>query len=575
MAHVKWLASPDLDGRMTGSPGAEKAAAYLVDQFWRVGLRPLPGQADFRLPFEFTSAVADGGTTLDIESGGTSVGRWAAAGGVQALSFSDSSSASGPVVFAGYGLVVPDSQGVSYDSYATLDVTDKVVVVLRYFPEDAGAELRDVLARYSGLRYKAMAARDRGARALVVVTGPRSPNAGRVVPMTFDTANAGSGIVAASVAGEVADALFGAAGRSLAEVQQSFDTGNPHVAGFAIEGVTATISAKVSRQTATSHNVVGYLPGTAESAFDKPYVIVGAHYDHLGRGQSGNSLARSNEEGQSHLGADDNASGVSAVLSLVESLAPRPRKRGLIVGFWAGEEMGLLGSAAFTAEPPVPLAKVAAYVNFDMVGRMRDNRLTVQAVGSAEIWPSLLAEANATAGFELLQQADPYLPTDSASFNLAGVPTLNFFTGGHEDYHRPSDDASRINYEDLERVAAFGATMTARLLDLEPAPAFVKVDRPTQSGGSRDTVRVFTGTIPDYATEAEGLLLGGVIGGGPADQAGLAQGDVIVELGGRRIANIYDYTYALDALKVDQPVTVVYLRGGERRETTMTPRARR
>ena len=172
-------------------------------------------------------------------------------------------------------------------------------------------------------------------------------------------------------------------------------------------------------------------------------------------------------------------------------------------------------------------------------------------------------------------QTDPYLPTDTSSFNNAGVPTVNLFSGSHEDYHRPTDTADLINYDDLERVARFAALLTRRAANQTEPLEFARVERTLQQGGSRDTVRAYTGTIPDYASEVEGLLLGGVMEGGPAAEAGLEAGDVIVEFAGQTIANIYDYTYALDAVKIDEPIEVVYVRDGERHTTTLTPRARR
>jgi C-terminal processing protease CtpA/Prc len=209
-----------------------------------------------------------------------------------------------------------------------------------------------------------------------------------------------------------------------------------------------------------------------------------------------------------------------------------------------------------------------------MVGRMQDNRLAVQAVGSSPAWPRILEQANVPAGFNLQLQSDPYQPTDVATFNQASVPSLNFFTGSHADYHRPSDTADKIAYDDLDRIVAFAADITRRLDALVEPPAFSKFDQPAQSG-SRAGVRVFTGTIPDYSSEVKGLLLGGVIGGGPAEQAGLQKGDVIVEMAGRSIANIYDYTYALELLKIGQPVKVAYMRAGKRIETELTPSARK
>ncbi len=220
--------------------------------------------------------------------------------------------------------------------------------------------------------------------------------------------------------------------------------------------------------------------------------------------------------------------------------------------------------------------QIAAYFNFDMVGRMQDNKLTVQAVGSSPGWKPLIERANVAAGFELVLQDDPYQPTDVASFNQVSVPSLAFFTGTHVDYHKPSDTADKVNYEDLDRVVDFAVALASRVGSQPEVLAFAKVEQSgQQSGGGRAGVRIFTGTIPDYATDVKGLLLGGVIGGGPAEQAGLQKGDVIVQIGEQTIANIYDYTYALEALKVNVAVKLVYLRGGERKETMLTPGARK
>src|SRR5687768_3551822 len=293
-AHVEALASERLAGREAGSPGERLAADYIAQQLARVGARPLPGRSDMFATFEFTAGSRDGGTQVTIQRaapGGVPGGAVSGVvAGARALSFSDDGEVSGEVVFAGYGIVVPEAQNFGYDSYATLDVKDKVVIVFRYFPEDADPQTKAILARYSDLRYKAMAARQRGAKAMLVVTGPRSPNAGELVPMTFDTAIAGSGIPAASINGTLAAAVFG--DRPLEAVQKELDSGNPHVAGFALPGVTVKLKTAVVRERLTGRNVVAYLPATGPVAtVEKPWVAIGAHYDHLGLGRNGNSLA--------------------------------------------------------------------------------------------------------------------------------------------------------------------------------------------------------------------------------------------------------------------------------------------
>jgi|TARA_B100000953_G_scaffold290569_1_gene275863 Zn-dependent M28 family amino/carboxypeptidase len=394
--------------------------------------------------------------------------------------------------------------------------------------------------------------------------------------MTFDTAIAGSGIVAASVNGAVADAIFEhVPNQTLDSLQADFDTGNPHIAGFAIDGLELTLDVTVTRETLTGNNVVGYLPPfSSQVALEaKPYVMYGAHYDHLGYGMQGNSLAPQNEHGAIHNGADDNASGVAAVLAAGAWLAEQQLGRGIILAFWSGEELGLLGSSEFVKAAPLPIEQISAYLNFDMVGRARDNRLSLQAVGTSEAWRGLIEQSNVPVGFNVSLQDDPYLPTDVMSLNAASVPSLNFFTGSHEDYHRPTDDADSINYDDLDRVARLGALIGRKVALREDPLEFVQVEQVAQQG-LRASVRVFTGTIPDYTSDVEGLLLSGVIEGGPAAIAGLQEGDVIVEFAGQSITNIYDYTYALDAVKIGEALAVVFIRDGERLEVILIPTAR-
>ena len=571
---VERLASEAFGGREAGSEGERLAANYIASELKRIGARPLPGRTDMFMPFEFTAGGRDGGSTLVVQTG-PDVTAKVVSPHVKALGFSDNATVPRTrVVFAGYGIVVPESQNFGYDSYVGLDVKDAIVLVLRYFPEDADPATKSILARYSDLRYKAQAARQRGAKGLIVVTGPRSPNAGQTVPLGFDTAAADSGIAAVSVDGTAARDLFRDAPQSLEDAQTALDSGNPHVGGFVLPH-PATMTVSVAHEKRTARNVLAYLPATASTAGkSKPWVAIGAHFDHLGHGEHGNSLASGKDVGRTHAGADDNASGTAAVLAMAQALSTQPRPRNVLIALWSAEEIGLVGSAAFIAKPPIPLRDLAAYLNYDMVGRMQDNKLTIQATGTSPAWASILERANVAAGFDAVLQEDPYQPTDVASFNQAGIPSLAFTTGAHTDYHKPSDTAEKIDYEDLERVAQFGAAIVTRLMAAEMPPQFTKVEQSTQTINRAD-VRVFTGTVPDYASTAKGLLLGGVVGGGPAEQAGLAKGDVIVEIAGQSITNIYDYTYALELLKIGTPVKVVYMRNGQRQETTMTPAARR
>lgn len=571
-ADVGFLAGERLAGRMTGSEGETLAVEYIAAQLKLIGAVPLPGLDGYSQPFDFTAGMRDGGSTVEIVVAGETHA-WSG-DDVQALSFSDNATVSGDIVFAGYGLSIPEEKGFGYNSYFGLEVKDKIVVVLRYVPEDVDDDVRAILVRYSGLRYKALHARELGAKALVLVTGPRSPNAGGTIPMTFDTALGGSGIAAASVSGKVADVLFRRLPEGgLEKVQQELDTGNPHVQGFALTGLTMTLSTQVLREKRTGHNVIGWMKPDAEPS--EEWVLLGAHFDHLGLGERGTSLADKDEKGQIHFGADDNASGVAAVLDMARRLAKAPRPVNVALAFWSGEELGLLGSTRFIESGLLAPESIRAYINFDMVGRLRDEQLNLQSVGSSPGWPRLIEQTNVVVGLDLKLQDDPYLPTDSTVFYQAGIPAIHFFTGSHEDYHKPTDTADTLNYEGLDEVVTFATLLTRKIAQLEAPLEYAEVERTRQSGTDRDTVRAWTGTIPNYTQEIEGLLLSGVIGGGPADQAGLQKGDVIVKFGTRRIANIYDYTFALDVAKIGEPLEIVYVREGKRQTTTLTPTSRK
>jgi hypothetical protein len=580
-AEVGYLASDELEGRLTGAPGARKAADYLAEQLRQAGVQPLGENGGFFQPFEFSSGatvitnqnvfqlLGSEGATRSLELGKD----------YRPLLFAANGVADGDIVFAGYGLSAPSTTGSGYDSYAGLNVSNKIVLVLRYVPEAVETKRRQELNRYSGLRYKALIARNRGARALLVVTGPNSPDPGELASSSHDASQAGSGIITVTVSGAVADKLFAGSGRTLKELQTALDSENPHAEGsLELTNSRVHIVSAVQPVRAADRNVLGWIP-PVDGATNGELVLVGAHYDHLGHGETG-SLQHKEEEGQIHNGADDNASGDAAVLEIAAVLArqrrekPETFRRGVVIALWSGEELGLIGSAYYTEHPAKPLSNTVACVNFDMVGRLRENKLTLNGTGSSTAWRKLLEKRNVAAGFSLQLLDDPFPPTDVTSFYPKGVPVISFFTGSHEEYHRPADKASTLNYEGLERVTKFAAGIVRDLVAAPDRPDYLKVER-MDTGGSRETLRAYLGTIPDYAAEVNGVRLTGARSGSPADKAGVKTGDIIVEFAGQKIGNIYDYTYALDAVKIGQPVKIVVLRGPDRLELTVTPAARK
>jgi len=582
---VKYIASDELEGRMTGSRGTQMASDYIAAYFEEIGLKPIGDNKNYFQEFPFTSGVkiVSSQNYLQIKKKGNEkeTTEFEVNKDFIPLAFTTNGEVEGNVVFAGYGLIVPGNNGVSYDSYAGLDVKDKIVLVLNYLPEEVDMKRRQELNLYAGLRYKALLARERGAKALLVVTGQKSINAGELIPLSFDKAAADSGIIAASISMKAAESLFAGSGKDLATIQSKLDKEERDIVGsFDLPDVHVKISAVVERQKKTDRNVLGLLP-PPEGTENPEYVMVGAHYDHIGHGEI-DSLARKGEEGQVHNGADDNASGVSTVLELAASLAkarkenPQNFRRGIVFALWSGEEMGIIGSSYFAKHPTISLKNIAAYINFDMVGRLKENKLIIQGTDSSEYWTKLIEKRNVAAGFNLVLQHDPYLPTDVTALYPEGIPVLNFFTGGHEDYNRPTDDPETLNYDGLVKIARFVQSMITDLVKSQERPVYAKVERKSVPSEQHGSQRAYLGTVPDFSSEnIVGIKIGGVKAEGPADKAGFKEGDIIVEFGGLKITNIYDYKYALDAAKIGKPVEVVVLRSGNRHTLTVIPESKK
>ncbi|MBN2448187.1 MAG: M20/M25/M40 family metallo-hydrolase, partial [Phycisphaerae bacterium] len=587
--HVETLASDRMEGRLTGSPGERLAAEYVADRFKQYGLEPAGTDGSCFQDFEFTFGVSLGNgnalTLRDTADGSSKSFKvdedW------RPLAFSGTGEFEpAGVVFAGYGIVAPasgDDEG--YDSFVHLDVTDKWVVVFRFLPENITAERRQYLARYSTLRYKAMVLRDKGARGMIVVSGPNAQVKSQLMKLAFDAALGGGSLPAISVSDAVAEQLLGRTGKSLKTLQDELDTGKPAM-GFEVRGITLASTIDLKSETRVGRNVLGRLSAGPDHR-EQPAVLVGAHLDHLGRGETSSSLARDDEQGQIHYGADDNASGVASMLEIAEYLADAsrnghlPLERDIIFAAWSGEELGLLGSNHYceeldklTPEEHNIAARIAACVNIDMVGRLRD-KLLLSGVNSSSVWPREVERRAVPAGLAVAPVEDAYAPSDSTSFYTNGVPSVSAFTGAHADYHTPRDTADKLDYDGVRKVTHFLALLTRSLGVHDAAPDYIKVER-KRPEGARAGMRAYLGTVPDYtgASGSDGVKLTDVTAGAPAAEAGVLAGDVVVELAGTKIENLYDYSYAIGALKIGEEVSIVVMRDGKRVELAVTPASR-
>jgi Tol biopolymer transport system component len=573
--HVDYLADEALEGRLTGTPGARLAEDYVAHAFRALGLEPAGADGGFFQPFAFTAGVSLGddnrlaldGEPLTLEED------W------RPLAFSRTGEAGpGGLVFAGYGLVAPASDGhPAYDSYGDLEVAGRWVMVLRYVPEDIPQDWREHLTRFADLQHKAMLARERGALGLVVVSGPNAPVSDPLVRLSFDAALATSSMAVLSLSDALADALLQRTGHDLKTLQDRLDAGET-VPGFAIPQAVLAAHLDIRQERRTGRNVIARLPAQDSEGT----VVVGAHLDHLGHGLATKSRALPEEKGEVHPGADDNASGVAGLLEIAQHLAERKAKgrltarRDIVFAAWSGEELGVLGSNHYVKalqEKGEVYPRVAAYLNMDMIGRLKD-KLVLQGVGSSSLWPREIERRNVPVGLPIVTQSLSYLPTDATPFYLAGVPVLSAFSGAHSEYHTPRDVPETLNYPGAADTARLLALITESLAERPEPPDYVAQPQ-SIAKLKRRNLRLYLGTIPDYSQgDIEGVRLSGVARGGPADQAGLRGGDIVVGLGGRSIETIYDYTYALDALKPDQSAPIVVLRGGERVELSIVPGTR-
>ncbi|WP_168164495.1 M20/M25/M40 family metallo-hydrolase [Pirellula sp. SH-Sr6A] len=584
--HVDFLCRPELGGRLTGTQGERLATAYVASYLDSLGLAPGGAKGDFFQEFPFTAGVELAQSNA-LQSGSTN---WKLNEDWRPLVFSKSTQIEPTeVIFAGYGIVAPrDGEQAEYDSYVHLDVENKWVMVLRQMPSDITPERRQHLARYSSLRFKAMAARDRGAKGIIVVSGPNSGVRQQLVPLQVDGSLSGTSIAAISVTDAVAEKWFEKSEDKLLDLQKELDRGEMMM-GFALPEVLVSCTIEIQQVKRTGRNALGLL--MAGDAPAKSIVIVGAHIDHLGVGSSGSSLALDNEKGGMHRGADDNASGVAAMLEIAQSMVTQKKsgklklEHDVLFAAWSGEEMGLLGSAYFSDHffelyPHMTESgagklypAVIACFNLDMVGRLRDN-LVLQGIGSSDLWPKEIEKRNAVVGLPLTLQNDSYLPTDASTFFLDGVPILSAFTGSHSEYHTPRDTPELLNYE--------GAASTAKLMGLIARSVATQVDAPKyqeqaapENQGARAVMTAYLGTIPDYAQgDIKGVMLSGVAKDGPASKAGVQGKDIIVELAGRKVENIYDYTYAIEAIKAGQETEILVKRGEQTLRLKVTPQSR-
>jgi hypothetical protein len=560
--HVKILAAPETEGRASGTPGAERAARHVADVMQRLGLKPGGDAGGWRQSFTVPTGIRLGeGNTLDVR--GPAPRALALGREFVPLAVSADGRQEADLVFAGHGITAPD---LGWDDYAGLDVRGRMVLVLEREPrraDPASPFRRPDAYHYTERTHKILNARERGAAGVLVVAA--AP--GDALPALAGLSQPWS-ILAAAVSREAADVLLVPAGVTVAGAAAAIEgAGAPR--SFVVPGARVALGVSLVRERGLTDNVIGILPGRDPRLRDEA-VVIGAHYDHLGRGGEG-SLAP-DAAGAIHPGADDNASGVAALLGLARAFAEAGgAPRTLVFVAFAGEEMGLLGSAHYVRRPPHPLDRTALMLNLDMVGRLRQRTLYVGGTDSGTGLRELVSAQ--AGGLTLRLRGDGFGRSDHTSFYAAGRPVLFLFTGAHADYHRPGDTWDRIDAPGLAAVTAFAARVVDAVAGAPTAPAYVRMA--AAPGGGRGAYGPYFGVVPEFGeSPTPGVRVGGVRPGSPAEKAGVQAGDLIVAFAGLTVRTLEDFTFALRGRRPGDRVEVAVERGGatQRLEATLEER---
>lgn len=602
---LAYLASPYLEGRGPGTRGLDLAADYIAEQFRKAGLRPVPGHGYFQ-PFDFVTGLKPDASSF-LELGPT---RLTSDIDLRPATLTARDSEfTGDVVFVGYGI---SSSPRNYDDFAGLDLTGKVALMLRYEPRQP-----DGTSRFTGtaawsadaaLARKISAAQSRGAVAVLLVNPPPLNGTLTDDDMPRFAGRGGRSSVTIPVlhiSREALDRALASAGTRLADLAAAIDTtGRP--ASRPLTGLQARGRLKLVPDAVPVRNVIALLPGHGKLAGE--YIVVGAHYDHLGFGGPGSLAPGVNAV---HPGADDNASGTVTLMTLAKRLAAEarrlqslpgggPDRRGVLFQAYTVEEQGLIGSRYWVDNPTVPLEHVAYMVNLDMVGRLRNNTLTYGGDGTSVLFDDLLRRAFDGTGLTGRSFGRGGLgPSDHASFAARKIPVLFLFTGLHNEYHRPTDTPDTINYEGMQLVTDVAERIVMELR-IAPRTAYnddadrsrqnvnraVSAATPTRTTPANDRTatthpaddtpdaptreRVGLGLMPDMALRERGMRIEAVSPGSAAERGGLRAGDILLQLDGTDIDSVEDLQAVYDRHAPGDTVTAVYERNGTRYETRLT-----
>jgi aminopeptidase YwaD len=554
--HVAFLASDSLKGRKPGTPEADMAARYIRDQIKKAGLQLL-GDDGFQY-FDVITAVEPGSAnSLSFDNVIAKIND-----DYIPLAFSKDTSAQAELVFVDYGFDF-EEDSVAWHSYKDLDVKGKYVLVLRGDPDPERGN--SVFESYNSLRHKVLIAKDKGVLGVVFVSGKNIDPDDALIEMTVNDGRTSAGVQVVHIKRAVADRILASHNVTIESLENEINESRQPKS--IILDQLINISTEIVKKSESTQNVVALLPGNDPVLKDE-YIVIGAHYDHLGMGGSGSGSRRPDTVAV-HNGADDNASGVASIIEMVEKMASKKNelKRSVIFIAFGAEEMGLLGSKFFTDNSPVNIKDIKAMLNLDMVGSLNKETkaLTVGGTGTAIGLSDLVSQLADSTKLFIKQSTEGYGPSDHASFYMKDIPVLFFFTGVTEEYHTPDDIIDSLNFAGQKVVSDYAYDLAMAIDTRNEALVYQEAGPKVKTEGGRRSLKVTLGIMPDFASvNTKGVRADMVIKDRPAYRAGMQNGDIIVAMEGKPVGDIYEYMARLKEFKKGQRISVDVIRGNEK-----------
>jgi len=553
--HITFLASDSLKGRKPGTPECKIAAHYIGDQFKAFGYEPLADNG-YQYFDVITQVYAGPKNSLSTSSFTAALNK-----DFVPFSFSANTTAEGDVLFCGYGFDL-NTDSLQWNDYETVNVAGKWVMILQADP-DLDDE-NSPFIKYEKNRDKVLTAKDKGAVGVLILSGTDYDKRDQLAKPEPDQMGTHSEIPVFSITRNFANKILEKKGKTIEDLEATIHKTNKP---FSFDcNTTLTGTSEVTFKKVKTQNVISFLEGN-DPKLKNQIILIGGHYDHLGYGGS-NTGSRVPEEHAIHHGADDNASGTASVIEIAEKLAANRKslRRSVIVICFGAEELGLLGSKAFTSNPPVDLKRIVAMINIDMVGRLKDSQeFLVGGTGTSLESGSILDSLIKGRDLKITKSPNGFGPSDHASFYVENIPVFFFTTGAHEDYHTPRDVVSKINFEGLKKVDDYIYDLSIDLINRDSTLVFREAG-PKKETATRRKSGVTIGFMPSYIQSGNnGLGVDGVTPGRPADLGGMKKGDLITAINGKPIHNIYDYMARMNKLKFGQTITVDIVRDGEKK----------